>query len=535
MADDLDNIIHLIPNYDPTLSAGDCHFDFESAQKAIDFIQKYLSLSKNSAKADMGAPFILESWQKAIIANLFGWFRPDGSRRYRESFILVPRKNGKSEALAAIVNYVGFCDNEKGGEIYSAGADRGQASLVFNSAKQMIVANPKLSSRAKIYQNSIVFPHNTTYKSLSAESYSKHGLNASLICIDELHAIQDRDLIDVLTTSTGSRRQPLVIYITTADFVRVSIYWEIYKRACQARDAKSVSDVGYDPSFLPVIYEAGQDDDWTSPETWKKANPNLGVSIQLDYLEKHCKQALDTPSYENTFKRLHLNLATESHQRWLSSTDWQKCGDNKIDLAELDGQDCIGTLDLSTLYDLTCFALYFPSQKVFLPFFFVPKDNSFKRERLDKVPYATWAKQGFIIETPGNIVDYEFVKAKIIELSDKYNILKIAYDKWNASATALWLQDKGLEMTEYRQGFMSMNEPSKELERLVSNHELVHLNNPVLNWMSNNVTIEINPEGSIKPSKAKSTERIDGIVCLVMGIGVAMLSETPTAPSIYKL
>lgn len=523
---ELTDLIRTLPNYDPCISAGESRFDEGLAQKAIDFIQRFLTLSKDSAKSSMGSPFVLQPWQKAIIANLFGWLRTDGSRRYREALLLLPRKQGKSELLAAIVNYVGFCDGEKGGEIYSAAADRNQASLVFSSAKTMIANNAKLTKRAKVYQHSIIYPNNTTYKSLSSESYSKHGLNASLICIDELHAIQDRDLIDVLTTSIGARRQPLIVYITTADFARPGIYAEIYKRAKQCQAATKPADVGYDPYFLPVIYEATHEDDWKSPVTWTKCNPNLGVSIQLDYLQTECRKATDTPSYENTFKRLHLNLSTEADVRWLSSKDWDACKGLPFDVKTLDGKECIAAMDLASTADLACVLLYFPESKVLLPHYFAPKDNAEKRERLDKVPYLTWERQGHITLTPGNVIDYDFIKSKIIALSQQYRIKELAYDPWSATQLALQLQSEGLSMVEFRQGFISLSEPSKEFERLTKKGEIRHLHNPILSWNAANVCIVTDPAGNIKPSKAKSTERIDGIVCAVMAIGRSMLATT---------
>ena len=532
----LDRLILLIPDYNPHDTAEDCIFDYEQAQKAIDFFPRFLCLSKNCAKKDQGAPFQLEPWQKGIIGNIFGWKRPDGTRRYREVFCLIPRKNGKSELLSGLINYIGYCDGEKGGEIYSAAADREQATLVFSSAKTMIENNAKLSSRAEIYKKAIIYPHHTTYRSLSAESYSKHGLNASLICIDELHAIQDRDLVDVLTTSIGARRQPLVIYITTADFSRPeTIYSEIYKRSKLAREAKTVSDVGYNPYFLPVMYEATHEDDWTSPDVWKKCNPNLDVSVTLDYLQQECRKAQDNPSYENVFKRLHLDLSTEADTRWISSNDWNLCKGTPFDLNQLIGEVCEASLDLASTTDLACVMLYFPKFKVLLPHFFAPRDNAEQRERVDRVPYLTWQKQGYMTLTDGNVIDYDFIKAHILKLAETYKINSCAYDGWNATQIALQLAEKGINMVEFKQGYMSMNEPSKEFERLIMKHDIRHLDNPILNWCAANVAIETNAEGSIKPSKAKSNERIDGIVCAVMCVGRNILTEQATAPQIFKL
>lgn len=523
---EIDDLIRTIPGYDPFVSAGDCHFDADAARRAIDFVETYLTFSKDSAKSAMGSPFVLQPWQKAIVGNLFGWIRPDGTRRYREAFILIPRKNGKTELAAAIIAYVGLCDRESGAEIYSAAADRMQASIVFAATKSMISANRKLSKRCKVYQNSIQFPKSSFYKSLSAEAYSKHGLNAHLVVIDELHAITDTELVSVLTSSQGARRQPLTIYITTADFNRPGTYADTYKRATQCRDAKSPSDVNWDPYLLPCIWEAKADEDWTSETVWRKCNPNCDVSVQLEYLRAECKKAQDNPTLENKFKRLHLNLSTEADVRWLSSSDWNACGGLPFDKKVLVGKRCIGTLDLSSTADLSCYLLYFPEYKLVLPHFFAPRENAERRERLDKVPYLTWAKQGYITLTDGNVIDYDYIKAEIVKSSKEYQVEEIAYDPWGAAQIAIQLQALGFNMVEFRQGWNSMSEPAKEFERIIKKHELVHLDNPILKWNAMNVSISVQAEGeNIKPSKAKSVERIDGIVCAVMAIGRSMLKQ----------
>jgi len=253
-------------------------------------------------------------------------------------------------------NLLTFADGEPAAQVYCAAADREQARLVFNAAKRMVPAEPELARRARIYMNAImVEATGSVLKVVSAGAYSKHGVNAHGIIIDELHARPDRELVDVLTTSTGARRQPVIIYITTADFDRPSICNEKHDYACKVRDG-----IIADPAFLPVIYEAARDEDWTSPKVWRRANPNLGVSIGEEYLERECRRARETPTYENTFKRLHLNMRTQQDIRWLQMVKWDACGRVPIDPASLEKKRCFAGLDLSTTTDVTALTLVFP-------------------------------------------------------------------------------------------------------------------------------------------------------------------------------
>jgi len=522
-------VYRLIPGYDPFTTAGECTFDHRAARRAIDFFHECLTFT---AGEWMGRPFVLEPWQRAIVGNLFGWKRPDGRRRYREAFIFVPRKCGKSELAGGLGCLLTFADREPAAQVYCAAADRDQARLVFNAAKTMVLAEPELNARGRIYTNAIIVEETgSVLKVVSAEAYSKHGINAHGIIIDELHAQPNRELVDVLTTSTGARRQPLIVYITTADFDRESICNEKYDYACKVRDG--VID---DPAFLPVIYEALPDDDWTDPTVWAKANPNLGVSISAEYLHRECRRARETPTYENTFKRLHLNLRTQQDVRWLSLEAWDACDGSPIDEAALAGRTCFAGLDLSTTTDLSALVLVFLDDDgtvTVVPRFWVPADNAEKRERRDRVPYQTWARQGFIELTPGNVIDYDRIKACIDELHRRFRMREIAVDRWNATQLITQLQCAGYEVIPFGQGFKDMTAPTKELEKLVISRRLRHGSNPVLRWMASHVSVEMDAAGNLKPSKKKSTDRIDGLVAAIMALGRALVQSHDAGPGVY--
>ncbi len=496
-----------------------CSLDAKAADIAVRFFEENLTHSKGELG---GKPFVLEQWQKDYVSKLFGTMNGD-VRQYRTSLLAIPRKNGKSTLCAGIALKLMF-DGEPGAEIYSCAADRDQARLVFEMAKVCVENSPKLRSRLRVFRNSIVREDtHTTYKALSAEAFTKHGLNAHGIIFDELHAQPDRELWDVMTTSTGARRQPLCVAITTAGYDRKSVCWEIWRYALAVRDGAIK-----DQTFLPAIYAAEPADDWTAETTWRKSNPNLGVSVKLDDLRVRCKRAQDMPSEENTFKRLHLNMWTEQDTRFLQMSHWAQ-GDKPCPVM-LDGRECFAGLDLATTYDTTCFCLLFPLDDGTFwaePHFWIPEDNMRDRVKRDRVPYDVWAKAGKLHLTPGNVTDFDQVRADIVALSKKYNIRQVAIDRWNAHQITTQLQGEGVNVLGFGQGYGSMSSPTAALEAAVVGGKLLHGGHPVLAWQASNVAVQSDHHGNKKPSKAKSTERIDGIVALIMALGIHATSTAP--------
>ena len=490
------------------------YFDKQAANKAISFIETFITHTKGELT---GKPFILEDWQKEIVGNIFGWKNKETDlRKYRTVFIEVPRKNGKTTLCAAIGIYMLFADRERGAEIYAAAGDRNQAGIVFEIAKGMIANNVELSSRGKVFRNSITNESKGNFfQAISSDSKTKHGFNANCIIFDELHTQPNRDLWDTLTTSTGARREPLTIAITTAGYDRQSICYELYNYAKRVLD-KSISD----ESFYPVIYEAEAEDDITLESTWKKANPNYGISLRKDYMERESKRAIELPSYQNTFKRLMLNIWTESQTKWIGHDEWMECH-QEFDYSTLEGKECWGGLDLASTRDLSAFVLVFNVNGKFIvkPYIFIPKENAKKRSDRDGVNYVEWLRDGHVFGTEGDVQDYHFIRAKINELSKKYRIQTICYDRWNASQTVIDLQNDGANLDPFGQGFVSMSMPTKALEVEIIAKNIIHDNNPCLNWCLSNITIQEDPAGNIKPNKSKSVDRIDPIVALIMALG----------------
>lgn len=501
----------------------DYSYDPRAAGMVINFFEKLLVHVKGEWA---GQPFKLQAWQKDdIISPLFGSMGPDGSRQYRTAYIEVPRKNGKSSLAAGIALYLLFADGEAGAEIYSAAADRDQAAIVFDLAKRMMEQSTQLAKMGTAFKRSIIVEESwSTYKVLSADAFTKHGINAHGVVVDELHAQPNRDLVDVLTTSTGARRQPLTVFITTAGYDRESICWEYHEYARQVADG-----IIEDPAFFSYIQAADTDDDWLDQKIWAKANPGLGVTVKDDYIQNQARKAENIPAYQNTFRRLHLNQWTAQESRWMPMDKWELCGD-PIDTKLLEGAACFGGLDLASTSDIASFVLDFPSENgedederhAWLAHFWIPEDNMLERSRKDRVPYDVWVRQGLITPTEGNVIDYDYIVRDIEALGERYNIQEIAFDRWGAFQVSQRLAAAGFIMVGFGQGFASMSAPTKELFRLVLDGRLFHGQNPVLRWMADNMVVSTDAAGNVKPNKQKSREKIDGMVAGVMALDRAI-------------
>ena len=519
--------------YSPFKTKGECEFDHKAAWAAINFIERELIHVKGKLA---GKPLILADWQKAIIGTVFGWKRKDGTRRYRRVYIELARKGGKSLLGAAIALILLYLDNEAGAEVYSCAGDRDQAGIVFDMAKSNVLRNEKLNSRSKIYRNSIVNHDRKTgmacgsYKVLSSDAGTKHGYSPSGVIFDELHVQPNGDLWEAMVTGTGARPQPLLVAITTAGWDRNSLCYQQHKLACSVRD-----DVTPLESFLPVIYAAADTDDWTVEATWRKAQPNLGVSVPVSFYEEECQTAQQNPAYENSFRRLYLSQWTEQDVRAIPMDKWDACGCDadpiqwrKEQLATLKNSPCVGGLDLGSTGDLTALVLLFGDCKPFtlLPFFWVPMESAAKRERRDHVPYPQWIKDGFIFPTPGTMTDYDKVRLDINSLADDYGIRELAVDRlFQGAQLCTQLGQDGLPIQAFGQSFLMFAAPTKFFLELIVSDGIRHGNNPVLRWMAANAATDDDAHENLKFDKKKSLERIDGIVASVMALGRVNLVE----------
>lgn len=507
-------------------------FDERKAQHALRFINNL----RHTKGQWHGQPFDLLPWQEEIISTIFGTVKADGMRQYNTAYVEIPKKNGKSELAAAVALFLLAGDGEWGAEVYGCASDRQQASIVFDVAVDMVEQCPALKKRIKpilsvkrlVYQ-----PTNSYYQVLSAEAYTKHGLNVHGVIFDELHSQPNRDLFDVMTKGSGdARRQPLFFLITTAGNDRHSVCFEQHQKAVDILEGRK-----NDPTFYPVIYGIKDDDDWTDERVWYKANPSLGHTIGIDKVRAACNSAKENPAEENAFRQLRLNQWVKQSTRWMPMDKWEACS-FAVDEKALEGRVCYGGLDLSSTTDVTAFVLVFPPEDeddkyMVLPFFWIPEENVKLRVKRDHVPYDVWQKQGLVMTTEGDVVHYGFIEHFIEKLGEKYNIQEIAFDRWGATQMVQNLEGMGFTVVPFGQGFRDMSPPTKELMKLVLEKRIAHGGHPVLKWMMDNVFVRVDPAGNIKMDKQKSTEKIDGAVATVMALDRAIRGGASPAQSVY--
>lgn len=504
-------------------------FDKAKADSAVNFFRRYLRHTKGKYA---GSPFILEPWQEHdIIRPLFGTVNEDGTRQYGTFFCEIARKNGKSEMGAGVALKLTTADREPSAEVYSVAADREQAAVVYDVAAQMVRQSPYLRARCRITdsrRNISVAKTGSYYRVLSADGGRQHGKNPSGVIFDEVHTQRRRALWDAMTMGSDTRSQPLIFAITTAGVPdEAPVWWDLHEYARQVREG-----IFKDPSLLSVHYAADLNDDFDDPKVWKKANPALGSFLSFEKFKAAWARARRIPGEWNEFLRYRLNVPTQQADRWLNIQEWDQCAE-RVDWSAFRGRRCFAGLDLSTRRDLTALVLAFPEDRgVYLrPYFWLPEDNCPQRLR-------PWVDAGHIQLTPGNTVDYGFVKAQLRECASQFRIENLAYDPWNATQLAQELQTERLPVMEFRFGIRSMSEPSKEFESRIGERRIIHDGNPVLRWNVDCASMRSDASGGIipvKPDRLKSEKRIDGVVAAIMATALATAHDGQATPKVYAL
>ena len=485
-----------------------------------------------------GKPFRLLDWQRDVISQVYGTVKENGLRQYRYAYLEIPKKNGKTELIASLA--IDHCLNDApSGQIYCCAADREQASLVFNAAVQKIQQDRCLSRIFKVVESQKKFFNTETktfVKVLSAEAYSKHGLNPTVVIFDELHALPSRDLWDVMTFGTGAARdEQLVWVITTAgdDPDRKSIGWEQHEYARKVRDREIV-----DPTWFVRIYGAPEDADIFDEAVWYAANPSLGVTINIDNVRAEALAAKNSESAERLFRWLRLNQwVALKRVGWLPVTLWDKTtGDWRRE--SMRGRRCYVGLDLSSTTDLTAIAALFPPRdgEVLWRFFmeaFIPEANMPEREKRDHVPFRAWVDQGYVQATPGDSIDYGYIAARLENLMREYEVLYICADPWRVEALEAHMSgtasDKVIRIPQTIEG---MSPAMKEIERMMRGGEIEHEVNPCGRWTFGNVVVAMDGNENLKPNKARSIERIDPVVALINAMAAAIRMENKQ--SVYE-
>lgn len=501
-------------------------FDDAEADRVVAFFERALTHPKGGSGKPK--PFLLEPWQREYVRDLMAWKQVGSNlRKYRQTYLEIPRKNGKTTLAAGILLYMLLVDKENGKEIYSAATTRDQAGLVYEIAAGMVQNSAMLRSRCEcIKSKKRIVTADGYFQSCSAEAGAIHGTSPHCVIFDELHLQRDREMWEAFHTGFGARSQPMFMAITTAGHDKSSVCWEQHEYARNLIDGNIE-----DETFLPRIFSVTQDADWTDEKTWEAANPCLDVSLKRDYLKAECKQAQEIPGLENSFRRLHLNQWTEQESRLIPMVQWDKC-EADIGIQEFDGQPCFGGLDLSSTRDVTAFVLLFPKAdgvNVF-PWFWIPEEAVSRRAAQDQRVIRSFADAGFVEVTEGNEVDVMYVAKRITEICGPFDLKRIGFDPWNAAGPTQRMKELGLPdevLVKMPQGTATYNEAIKQLLSMLGSGRFKHDGNKVLRWMASNAAGMEDSNGNLKFHKGKSGDKIDGMTALGMALAL-YISESPS-------
>jgi phage terminase large subunit-like protein len=499
-------------------------YDPKRANHAIEFIENYCKHSKGKWG---GKPIILELWQKAFLAAMFGFVhRIDGNRKYREALLVVARKNGKSTIASGIALYLQVGDGEAGAEVVAVATKRDQAKLVWLESKRMVKKSPALLKRIKPLVAELVSDWNdSSFKPLGADSETLDGLNVHGAMMDEIHAWKDRNLYDVIVDGTSAREQPLIVMITTAGTVREAVYDLKYEEAVKVLNGYDDADGYRDDRFLPIIYELDDRSEWTEPNAWVKANPGLGTIKQIDQLQTKVNKAKANSMLVKNLLTKDFNIPDTSSEAWLT---FEEINNTAIfDINEIRNTYAIGGVDLSSTTDLSCATLIImkpnDDKKYIIQQYFLPADLIDQRVKEDRIPYDLWADRGLLTLCEGNKVDYSDVTRWFQKVYDEYDIrpVWIGYDPWNSKYWVDEMISCGFQMEVVRQGAQTLSQPMKEMGADLSAKRINYNNNPILKWCLTNTSVKRDDNDNIRPIKGQHQRaRIDGAVSLIIAYTV---------------
>ena len=465
---------------------------------------------------------VLEPWQVFILSTVFGWVKPDGKRRFRRSYIEVPRGNAKSTLSSAVGLYMLAADREGGAEVYSLATTRDQARIVFGDAQTMARLSPGFRNRFSVNvgaHNMHVLQSGSKFEALSAEGSTLDGLNIHFGCIDELHAHKTRTVYDVVDTGTGKRDNSLLWVITTAGSNRSGICFEV-----RSFVTKLLNRVLEDDSQFGIIYGLDEGDDWTHKDALIKANPNWGISVREEVLGPLQAKAMQLPSAVNNFKTKHLNEWVSADKAWMDMRSWDASANPDLDLDQFLGQPCWIGLDLASKTDIAALIMVFqhpdtPDAYAVFGKYYLPEDTV---QAAGNSQYIGWSHSGRLSVTPGNVIDFSWIEADLLDIASRFSIEAVAFDPFQATQLSTRMLAEGLPMIEVRPTVLNFSEPMKTLEALVLQKKLVHDGDPVLAWMASNVVAHTDVKDNIYPRKERAENKIDGIVALIMALSRAI-------------
>jgi phage terminase large subunit-like protein len=483
-----------------------------------------------------GQPFEPDCWQVAYyLAPVFGWVAKSAdtgeyARIVTTAWVELPRKNGKTTTAGGTGIYLTGADGEPGAQVVCAATNKEQARFAFDPIKQIVRQSPALGKHFQPFQSKIVHRASGSYfQPVANVGDAQHGADLHGAIVDEVHLHKDMELIEAIETGTGSRIQPLILFITTADAGKRHTPYDEKRQ----RIEKLARGVLKDPTTYGVVFGAEKTDDPFAESTWKKANPGYGVSPTKRFMASAAAKAKDSPADLASFLRLHLNIRTKQQFRYIDLDAWDRNASIVVP-ERLSGRRCFGGLDLGSTSDLTALVWVFPeddwSAWDVLMRCWAPEDSLDTLDDRTARAASVWARQGWLITTPGNVTDYDFIKAQIGRDRDEFLVQEIAYDRWNATQLVNDLMADGAPMINMGQGFASMSAPTKDLQRLVLTGSeqrpvLRHGGNPLLRWMVDNFAVAMDPAGNVKPDKANAGDKIDGVVALIMGLSRAIANQ----------
>jgi phage terminase large subunit-like protein len=510
---------------------GRFYFDLAAANRAIDFVESLPHIKGEWARRK--ELLKLEPWQCFIIGVFFGWKRADGFRRFRTFYGEVARKNAKSTCTSAIMLYALAADGEAGAECYSAATTRDQARIVFRDAQAMAKRDPDLREAlgVSVGAHSIhVLETSSRAEALSAEGNTLDGLNIHFAGIDEFHAHPTRDVWEVIETATGARRQPIIWIITTAGGNRSGVCYEIRTYLTKILDGIE----GFaDETFFGIIYTIDEGDDWTDPASWVKANPNFGVSVMPDDLERKARKAQALPGAQPGFLTKHLNVWVSSDSAFFDMRRFDACRVDGLTLDQFKGQKCWIGLDLASRIDIAVAAIIFQHGAGWAAFVrcYLPEDTI---DESGNSQYKGWVRAGHLQATDGAEIDYEVIKADLIEWQSDFQVEALHYDPWQAHQLAHELTDLGFPALECRMNASALSEPMKDMQGAVQSGRFAHDGNPLLAWAVSNVEAHEDAKGNVYPRKARVENKIDPVVAVLMARSAMMRAPAPTTFAFFE-
>lgn len=492
---------------------------YEFREDKVEQVCGFISIIHHYTGKHAGKPFVLEAWQEWIVASMYGFYlRGTNERLVQSAYIEMARKQGKSAFASALCLYHLIADGEMNAEVYMAANSKDQAKVSFNMASNFSKMLDPGKEFLDPYRDTIKYERTLSFlKVLAADSSKLDGPNASMYLIDEYHAAKNSGVKDVLQSSQGMRENPMAVIITTAGFDRLGVCYQ-YREMC----TEVVSGLKEDDTLFIAIYCLDKEDDWKDETVWVKSNPNLGVTVQTKYLKTQVRKAINTPSDEVGIKTKNLNIWCDAEKTWIKD-DYILSASANVNLEEYNGLDCFIGVDLSSTSDLTSFSVMIPTTEkmVWKTFYFLPE--AALTEKRFKELYGEWARQGALCITPGNVVDYDFILNKIMEIGQILNIVTIGYDSWNATQFVINCTEKGLPMEPYSQSIGNFNKPTKELERLLLSGVAVIDNNIITRHCFRNVVMARDKNGNTKPSKQYEEKKIDGVIAMIEALGVYLM------------